>query len=91
MTAPPITEYWVMRVMLHQGRKVQLDLLTETSRATVQVEIDRGALALLPDGSIAEPVEVFSDELDAHAHREALRKKHPDEDFRVILNSSVPV
>lgn len=80
-------EYWVMRVMLHRGRKLQLDLLTDTSRATVQAAIDRGALALLPDDSIAEPVEVFDDELQAHAHREALRKKHPAEDFRVILNS----
>ncbi len=84
MKAP---EYWVMRVMLHQGRKIQLDLLTETSRATVQVALDKGALAMLPDNSIAEPVEVFAEELDAHAYREALRKKHPNEDFRVIMNA----
>lgn len=83
------TEFWVMRVLLHQGRKVQLDLLTDTSRASVQVALDRGALALLPDGSIAEPVEVFSDELEAHAYREALRKKHPSEDFRVIMNGGM--
>lgn len=80
-------EYWVMRVMLHQGRKVQLELMTPTSRATIQVAIDKGALAMLPDNSIAEPVEVFADEVDAHAYRETLRKKHPDEDFRVILNA----
>lgn len=73
--------------MLHQGRKVQLELLTDTSRATLQVAIDRGALAVLPDNSIAEPVEVFEDEVDAHAYRETLRRKHPDEDFRVILNA----
>lgn len=84
MKAP---EYWVMRVMLHQGRQVQLNLLTPTSRASVQVAIDKGALALLPDNSIAEPVEVFAAEIDAHAYREALRKKHPNEDFRVILNA----
>jgi hypothetical protein len=76
-----------MRVMLHQGRKVQLELLTETSRATIQVAIDRGALAMLPDNSIAEPVEVFEDELDAHAYRETLRRKHPAEDFRVVLST----
>jgi hypothetical protein len=76
-----------MRVMLHQGRKVQLELMTATSRATIQVALDRGSLAMLPDNSIAEPVEVFDDELDAHAYRETLRKKHPDEDFRVILST----
>lgn len=76
-----------MRVMLHQGRKVQLDLLTETSRATLQVALDRGALAVLPDNSIAEPVEVFEDELDAHAYRETMRKKHPAEDFRVVIST----
>jgi hypothetical protein len=76
-----------MRVMLHQGRKVQLELLTETSRATLQVALDRGALTVLPDNSIAEPVEVFEDEVDAHAYRETLRKKHPNEDFRVILST----
>lgn len=80
-------EYWVMRVMLHQGRKVQLELMTATSRATIQVQLDRGALAMLPDNSIAEPVEVFDDEVDAHAYRETLRRKHPDEDFRVILST----
>lgn len=90
MTEPVKQEFWVMRVLLHRGRKVQLDLLTETSRATVQVAIDRGALALLPDSSIAEPVQVFDVELDAHAYREQLRRKHPSEDFRVILNGGLP-
>lgn len=80
-----------MRVLLHQGRKVQLDLLTPTSRADVQVNIDNGKLAVLPDGSIAEPVEVFDEELPAHSHREKLRAKHPGEDFRVILNGDVPL
>lgn len=87
ITAPK-SEYWVMRVLLHQGRKVQLDLLTETSRASIVAAIDKGALAMLPpDNSIAEPVEVFDDENEAHAYREALRKKHPSEDFRVILST----
>lgn len=80
------TEFWVMRVLLHQGVKVQLDLLTPSSRAQIVGAIDKGALALLPDSSIAEPVEVFDDEHQAHVYRETLRKKHPAEDFRVILN-----
>lgn len=84
-------EYWVMRVILHHGRKVQLDLLQPTERAEVTARLDNGALVMMPDASIAEPVEVFSDELEAHAHREAMRKKHPAEDFRVILNGDVPV
>jgi hypothetical protein len=81
------SEYWVMRVLLHQGRKVQLDLLTPTSRAEVEVQLGNGKLAQLPDGSIAEPVEVFEEEIPAHAHREQLRRKHPNEDFRVILST----
>jgi hypothetical protein len=76
-----------MRVLLHQGRTVQLSLLTPTSRATIQTGLDSGSLAMLPDNAIAEPVEVFDDEIKAHEHREIMRRKHPGEDFRVILNA----
>ena len=80
-------EYWVVRVLMHRGRKVQLDLLTPAERAEVTVRLDKGALLTLPDDSIAEPVEVFSEEPPAHVHREELRVKHPGEDFRIILNT----
>ena len=49
--------------------------------------IASGQLALLPDDSIAEPVEVFTRELDAHAHREKLMRDNPGSDYRVILNA----
>lgn len=80
-----------MRVLMHRGRAVQLELLSESSRAQITTSVESGRLALLPDNSIAEPVEVFDDETEAHLHREAMRKKHPHEDFRVVLNSDVPL
>lgn len=87
----PRTEFWVMRVMLYQGRPVQLSLDSMTPGAYVatQALVNTGSLALLPDGSIAEPVEVFDVELEAHAHRERLRRQYPGEDFRVVLNADV--
>lgn len=81
-----------MRVMLHEGRQpVQLDMMTPGAYVATQALIAAGSLAMLPDGSICEPVEVFEDEEAAHAYRLALLKKHPREDFRVILNADVTV
>lgn len=77
-----------MRIVLHQGRILQLDLFSGVN-ATGQLATAKpsAGFVMLPDNSIAEPVEVFDDELQAHAHREVMRKRHPGEDFRVILNS----
>jgi hypothetical protein len=85
-----------MRVLLHErgtrfGRPVQLSLAHMSPGALVATAalVNTGDLALLPDGSIAEPVEVFDREVDAHAHREKLMRDCPGQDFRVILNSDV--
>lgn len=87
-----LPEYWVMRVLLHQGRvPVQLDMMSPGAYVATQALIASGSLAMLPDGSICEPVEVFDDEPAAHAHRAKLAEKHPGEDFRVILNADVTV
>ena len=87
----PRVEYWVMRVMLHQGRPVQLSLDSMSPGAYVATLalVNTGSLATLPDGSIVEPVEVFESEVEAHAHRERLRHQYPREDFRVVLNADV--
>ena len=87
----PLAEYWVMRVMLHEGHTVQLDLMTPGARIATEVAIAAGSLAMLPDGSICEPVEVFAEELAARAHRLTLIKKHPAEDFRIVLNADVTI
>lgn len=84
-------QYIVSRVLLHEGRTVQLQLLPDGVATSVQAEIDAGGLALLADGSIVEPVEVFSEEPPAHAHRDQLAKRFPDEDFRVVMTVGVPV
>ncbi len=85
-------EFWVMRVLLHQGRQpVQLDMMTPGAYLATQALIAAGSLAMLPDGSICEPVEVFEIEHDAHAYRAKLAGEHPGEDFRVILNADVTV
>ena len=85
-------EYWVFRVMLHQGRvPVQLSMMTPGAYVATLALITAGSLALLPDGSICEPVEVFDNEPDAHAYRELQAEKHPGEDFRVVLNADITV
>lgn len=85
----PRVEYWVMRVLLHQGRPLQLDLLAPGVRIAATKCIDAGTLAMLPDGCIVEPVEVFDEEARAHEHRALLVEKHPHDDFRVVLNADV--
>lgn len=83
-------EYWVMRVLYHNGAQLSLDAASALPiAAQVQSCIERGTLALLADSVIAEPVEVFDSELDARAHREQLLRQHPTTDFRVILNADV--
>jgi len=84
-------EWWVMRVLLHEGAPVQLDLMTPGARIACEVVIATGSLAMLPDGSICEPVEVFDSEAPAHAHRAILLARHPGSDFRVIVNADVTV
>lgn len=89
-------EYWVMRVLYHNGpqgaTQLTLDIaMTLPARLAVNACIAAGTLALLPDNVIAEPVEVFDNETDARAHREQLARRHPTTDFRVILNADVPV
>ncbi len=88
MKAP---EYWVMRVMLHRGKPAELTNMTPGAQVAVLALINTGAYALLPDHSIAEPVEVFDNEADAHEHREQLLRRYRTEDYRVILNADVNV
>jgi len=86
-------EFWVMRVLLHPGahRPVTLgDMEAKAAVATLAL-VATGDLCCLPDGCIAEPVEVFTSELDARAHRVALRSDCPGEDFRIVLNTDCPV
>jgi len=80
-----------MRVLLHQGVPVQLDLMTPGARIACEACIMTGTLAMLPDGSIAEPVEVFDAEEMAHEHRRQLVVKHPGVDFRVVISADVTV
>lgn len=84
-------EYWVMRVMLHQGKRVQLslDFMTAPAMAATVALINLGEYALLPDNSIAEPVQGFDEECDSHALREKLARENPAEEFRVVMTMDV--
>jgi hypothetical protein len=85
-----MTEFWVMRVVLHRGHHaaLQTDLLSGVAATGEVCSVNASdGFVLLPDAAIAEPIEVFDDEHAAHLHREIMRAKHPGEDFRVILNS----
>jgi hypothetical protein len=85
-------EYWVMRVVLHHGRQTQLNLFAGVD-ATGKLLVCKPSdgFVLLPDYAIAEPVEVYDVELEAHIARDLMASEHPAEDFRVILNSDVPL
>ena len=85
-------EVWVVRVLLHQGHTaVQLDMMTPGAYIATMALVATGDLAMLPDGCICEPVEVFRTETEAHAHRAQLARDNPGSDFRVILNMDVSV
>jgi len=85
------SRFWVTRVLLHEGTRVQLHLLPSGTRESVEAEVNAGAFALLPDGSICEPVEDCGpDEPKAHAARAKLAEDFPDEDFRVLMVTPLP-
>jgi hypothetical protein len=90
----PVSEFWVVRVLLHPGphkRPAKLAHMDLPAQVATLALVNTGDLGCLPDGCIFEPVEVFSDQLDAHAHREQLQADNSDEDYRVILNTNVVI
>lgn len=91
MRAP---EFWVMRALLHQkgkaaGAPVNIEHCTPGSFLAVMALVNTGDYALLPDGTICEPVEVYQSQMVADAEAAKLRAEYPDEDFRVIMNLDV--
>jgi hypothetical protein len=81
----PIVEFWVFRVLLHRNRQLTL---TEAMVA----KVNAGEIILLDGGeSIAEPVECFDEEMQAHERKRVLEAKYPGTDFRVVLNADVTV
>lgn len=86
-------EFWLMRVLLHPGpmrRPVTLANIPDPrTLAQAMAHVERGELACLPDGCIAEPVEVFASEMAAHAARERLLRDKPASDFRVVLSHAL--
>lgn len=85
-----VMEFWVMRVLLHPGRRpLKLGELEGADRATVLAHVARGEMTCLPDGCIAEPWEQYRDEATAHAERERLVRDRPADDWRVVLNTSL--
>ena len=58
-------------------------------KAEVLARASAGSIAVLPDGSYAEPVEEFPSDSLAHARREALAAQFPREDFRTIVNTNL--
>lgn len=85
-------EFWVMRVLLLDGvigakRPIKFGELTDESKRLMTAAVQAGKLCILPDGCIAEPVEVFDDDEErAHAFRVSVAMMHPADDFRVVMN-----
>jgi hypothetical protein len=94
----PVIEYWVMRVMLHPGPppvQLRLEHMSPGAAVATLALLHAGDLALLPDGCICEPVEIF-DRMDGHDEEKAheLRARlvrDTGADYRVILNTDVTV
>lgn len=90
MSKRPAMEYWVMRVLLHEGRgPVQLSLMTPGAYIATMALITAGSLAMLPDGCICEPVEVFDEQEQAHELRARLMRENTGADFRVVISATV--
>jgi len=92
-----VMEFWVMRVLLHPGpmrKPVTFSNVAAKEYLNVMAHVERGSMACLPDGCIAEPVEVFTGDgaqLAADAHRAKLAADDNSGDYRVILNSDMSV
>lgn len=87
-----VVEFWLMRVLLHPGpmrTPLRLDELNPSERRTVLAHVERGEMTTLPDGCIAEPWEQYRAEMDAHLARERMVRDRPNDDWRVVLNSSL--
>ena len=92
---PPTTiraEYWVMRVFRHQhgrmaGRPVRMEHMTIAAQIAAMASMHAGLVVVLPDGSLAEPCEVFEDQIEAEKHRRVLQDRMEREDFRLVLNA----
>lgn len=83
-----------MRVLLHPGpmrRPVKFGDMTPAAHIATMILVNKGDLCCMPDGCIAEPVEVFAHEAQAHEHREQLLRDNPGEDYRVAINTDVTV
>lgn len=87
-------EWWVMRVWTrwHEGKRyvVHYDDCSAAVKITIGAALALDKVVVLPDGSIAEPVEVFDGvdgQVNAFARRELLLRAHPGEDFRVVMNA----
>ncbi len=48
---------------------------------------EAGAIFEMPDGALAEPMEVFDEEAQAREHRAKLLRERPLAEFKVILNA----
>jgi len=89
-----VLEFWVMKVLLHPGpmkRPMTLRNINDATHAAVMVHVQAGELTTLPDGCIAEPVEQYPTQMEAHAEREKFASDDRVGDYRVVLNSSLAV
>lgn len=85
-------EFWVCKVLMHQGPPwgpMRVGELKEASHQTVMQKIIDGELGCLQSGEIIEPIEQFSTEEAAHEKRTRLTMDSPADDFRVVLNMEV--
>lgn len=83
-----------MRVLQVEGEHGRMRPVRDADMAPgvaeeVLARASAGSIAVLPDGSYAEPVEEFPTESLAHARREALASTFPGEDFRTIVNTNL--
>jgi hypothetical protein len=79
-----------MRVLLHPGparKELKLGDLVANEKTHVMGLVKSGDLCCLPDGCIAEPVEVFADQTEAALHCEKMKHDDKGSDYRLVLTT----
>lgn len=83
-----------MRVLLHPGpmrHEVKMGDLVPAEKRHVVGLIEAGELLCLPDGCIAEPVEVFDSQESCAVHCEKMKRDDAGSDYRLVITMEVPV
>lgn len=92
--SPEFQKFFVVRVILMQAdngtwRPVTIDDMDVPTQIAILAMVRRGDICKLPGGEFAEGVKEHRNEYAARLQRTQLAQRHPDEDFRVVMETGV--